>query len=282
MMGDAPRPIAARARLLLDRVRGFREALERSTAEPGDDTFLATMDEFLGFVRASDDAMAWAEIERMGEVAANRPFFAPRVLRFTWAMESRTHASLMKEFSSQKSPTPPGPLLRAQPWGAYARMGETLDLCDFSGCRRAIMVGCGPVPDSLFCLHDQTAIPELVGLDHDSAALRMARELVCACGFQDRIRIVGGDARAFDYAGFDLICCSVFAAPRGAVVERIAATAGPGALVILREPSGPGTLLFESVLGALPARFEPLAASAAPRGRFMLSYRVFRLGAIQE
>jgi SAM-dependent methyltransferase len=166
-----------------------------------------------------------------------------------------------------------GDLLGANTWGAYARMGETLALFDASGCRRFLMAGCGPVPDSLFHLDDWTEIPELVGVDREPEAVRRARRLVEAFG-RGRIRIDEADAATLDYAGFDVICCSAFLAPRRAIMERIAATSDDGAVVILRDPVATGTLLFESVAGALPSRFAIRTRSSGPPGRFMLAYYV--------
>jgi hypothetical protein len=204
------------------------------------------------------------------------------MLRFTWEMEERTYAQLMAsaqsavDLSTRTTPAPKlGERLGDNTWGAYARMGKTLELFDCSKCRRFLMVGCGPVPDSLFYLHDWTAVPALIGVDNDTAALVKARQLVAAFVL-DRIHIEDGDACDLDYAGYDVVCCSAFLTPRAPIMQRIANTASAGTLVIVRDPVLTGTLLFESVVALLPARFEVRARSADVRTRFMLAYYVLR------
>jgi hypothetical protein len=139
------------------------------------------------------------------------------------------------------------------------------------------MVGCGPLPDSLLCLHDRTEVEALVGVDRDAGAVRMAQDLVDAFGLA-RIRIMQGDAMDLDYEGFDVICCSVFATPRLGIIQRVAATAGQECSIILRDPFFTGTLLFESVVRSLPPGLEVRAASQSTRSRFMLRYFVLGRG----
>jgi hypothetical protein len=220
----------------------------------------------LELVRSYDDRPAFAALERTGEVEAYRARFAPGVLAFIAAAERATAAELLANAAAGE---PASSLLRANPWGAYAGTERALAGVDLSACRSAAMVGCGPLPDSLIYLHDRTPIDKLVGLDRDEAASRTARRICERLGC-DRIEFVTADGLELDYGRFDLICPSVFAMPRLGILERIASTAGPEAIVLVREPAFTGTLLFEPVLGSLPARLEVRARPRTAPGRLML------------
>jgi hypothetical protein len=223
-------------------------------------------EELFEFVRTYGDRGAYRELERTGAVGDYRATFAPRVFEFVGETERRATEDLLAGPVSLE-----GRLqrLRSNPWGAYAGMEQALSGADLSRCRSAAMVGCGPLPDSLVYLHERTSIPTVVGYDRDPAALRAARTLAARLGLE-RVEFADADGRELDYGRFELICPSVFARPRLAIFERIAETATPEAIVLLREPVFTGTLLFEPVLASLPARFEVRAKPRSGPGRLML------------
>jgi hypothetical protein len=257
------------------RLDWHREQVAGSLADPQS----GAIEALLEFVRSYDDEEAYAALERAGDVAAHRAFLSLRVLAFTAATERRKGAELL---SAAPAGTPPiESTLHSNPWGAYAGMAATLDSVDLSGCRSFVVVGCGPLPDSLLCLHERTEIDELVGIDRDTAALRTAGELVRTIGLE-RVRLAWGDGLELDYGAFDAICPSVFAAPRRGLLERIAATARDDAVIILRDPFFTGTLLFEPAIDALPARLEVRFRTASLPGPFMLRRYVLGVRARQR
>ncbi len=271
-----PIPLADRVAGLQSRLDAFRRSLEPFAYGAPEPVFMAATQEFLEFVRTYPDEEAYAEWERGDSTAQFRAFFAPRVLRFTAAVERQTHAELLAK-SGGRAGGPMGPLLGANRWGAYARMADILAHLDLAACRTFLMAGCGPVPDSLFCVHDHTSVERLVGTDRDPRTVGMARQLVNAFGLT-RIRIEQADAGGTDYGDVDAICCSAFLAPRRAIMERIASTAREGCSIILRDPFFTGTLLFERALDALPPRLAVVKELPAARSRFMLKYYLLRAG----
>lgn len=231
------------------------------------------MARFLELVRTLDDREAFAELQRSGAVDAYRAFFAPHMLAFTAAAEDLVRARLLAAGADRRAI---GPLLRSNPWGAYRGTEETAAALDLSACRSLVMIGCGSLPDTLLYLHEHTEIETLVGIERDPRAADHARELAENLGC-DRIEIAAGDGIEADYAGFDVICPSVFARPRLEIVERIAGTASAHAQVILRDPTFTGKLLFEGVLGSLPDRLEVRAEARSRPGRLMLNRHVLGL-----
>ncbi len=224
--------------------------------------------DLLELVRELDDEAAIGRFSE-GETAAYRARFGPAVLEFI-AEQERTEADALRARTGELDGEISA-LLGENRWGAYGGMARALELADLAGSKRLAMVGCGPFPDSLFCLHDRTSVPELVGFDRDPDAVAVAASLARALGL-DRIRIEAADAAGLDYGGFDAICCSVFATPRHDVLARIAATAPVGATVIVREPVGASVLVFEPVLDDPPAGLELLERAGRAGGPLGLDY----------
>lgn len=128
--------LAARVAELQARLEAFRRDLEQGAASPGH----GVMQDILEFVRTYDDEAACAALERTDAVAEFRARVAPHLLGFVWAAEQQTHRELMARAAQPR--TGLGPLLGANPWGAYARMAGTLkhlDLSAFLAPRRKIM-----------------------------------------------------------------------------------------------------------------------------------------------
>jgi hypothetical protein len=228
----------------------------------------------LASLRAWRDSEALEQLAAGGELAGWRAFLAPYVLRYTAWTERRTRERLLREGSGGAGL---GARLAAERYGAYARVADGLRLLDTSRCRSAVMVGCGPLPDTLVHLYEHTPAARLIGLDHDREAVTLASEFVAATGLNDRVSIEHGDALAHDYGAADLVVVSVFATPRRAVVGRIAATGRSGAAVLLREPFRTGALLFEPVLPDLPAGLRLTATAPRRDGPFMLDYHALTL-----
>jgi hypothetical protein len=260
-------------------VHEVREALDvyrrRLVSTDGNEAeFASAMQEFLDFLRGYKDLARFVALTQTPYVEEFRADLAPLVLRFTWLQETRAHARIMARHNGS-APVMEG-WVDASIRGQYARMEELLGLVDFSACRRYVLMGSGKVPASLFFLHDRTTVARLVGIDRDAGTVRAARELVAHCGL-DRIHIEQADAAAFDYGPYDVIYWDPFANPRRKVMERLLATARPGAVIILRDPFLAGTLLFESVMPYLDPRFLVGADSEAYPGRYMLKHYILQL-----
>jgi hypothetical protein len=250
---------------------------DRLLESPDDDAAperRAAVESLLLALREHDDANALDPLRATGELGEWRAFLGPYVLGYTAWTERRTRERLLQE---ARLGTGLGARLAAEPYGAYARVADGLALLGGSRCRSAVMVGCGPLPDTLVHLHEHTSAARIVGVDNDREAVALARELVEAAGMGDRVSIEHGDAAARDYGDADLIVVSVFATPRRAVLGRIAASGQAGASVLLREPFGAAALLFEPVLPHLPAGLSVAATAPRRSGPFMLDYHALTL-----
>jgi hypothetical protein len=127
---------------------------------------------------------------------------------------------------------------------SYERVRDMFDHVDFTGRRRAVMVGCGPLPVTLWHLLDRTPIERAVGIDADAAAVEFARRASQRMG-RERAVFESADGRTYDYRGADVIYIANLVRPKADVLARVAQTVPAGTPVILRDPHGVGELLTD-------------------------------------
>ena len=147
---------------------------------------------------------------------------------------------------------------------AYTRLDEVFEHVDFSHCRRAVMVGCGGRPFTMFRIHDQTEIPEIIGLDIVLEAVETANILAAKLGYA-RMRAKRCDGRDYDYGGAQMVYVASMVAPKAAVVSRIADTAPPDAQIVLWEPYSLGRLWAERAEDTLDRRLEVTGRTGVSR-----------------
>lgn len=251
-----------------------RQRLEKFSLDYCGPDLVEAAQGLLNFMHEFEDQEAYAEFERGPKFLDYHNCFAPRVLRFAWAMEDRTFQEMMALDlrPSQKL----GDILGPHSWDAYSRMADVLKLVDFSACKKYVIAGCGKLPASLFYLHDWTDVPHLVGIDNDQEAVVCAKRIVEHFNLS-RITIEQADAVDFDYGEFDVIYWGPFANPRSKVMQRLLSTAKPESIIILRDPFFTGTLANEGILSSLDPAFEICKESGEHPGRFMLKHYVLKL-----
>ena len=154
---------------------------------------------------------------------------------------------------------PPGTHFRdvAGPHAAntYDRLREVFARVDFSNVRKAVMVGCGWRPVTTLHMHDETQVPEVVGLDIVEDAVDCARILGQKFGC-DRLRVELADALTYDYSDAQVIYVASMVTPKAAVVARIAETAPPEAQIVLWEPVSLARLWMQTATQPLDPRLE--------------------------
>ena len=138
---------------------------------------------------------------------------------------------------------------------AYRRLDEVFDHADFSDCSRAVMVGCGGRPFTMFRIHDQTAVPEIIGLDIVPEAVESANRLAGKLGYT-RMRAELCDGRDYDYGEAGIVYVASMVSPKAAVVSRIADTAPDDVQIILWEPCSLARLWSQSAERELDPRLE--------------------------
>lgn len=264
-----------RVKWLLAHLEEFRQRLQPAMDTGNTDEFVLVMQNYLAFIAAYSDTVAYDAFELGPAYPEYLKFFHRASLEFAWRMEEKAFAEIAEA--------------ELQPWqrmkevvsecisGSYSCMEELPTLVDFSQMRSIVVLGCGKVPASLFFLQDQTNIPAIVGIDNLQEAVDCASAL--ATKFKlDRVRVINADAAKLDYSFFDAIYFGPFATPRADVLKQIRSTARPNATIILREPQFTGSLAFERVLPFMQPAFNLIKAGDAKKylGRFMLRHYVLK------
>jgi hypothetical protein len=125
---------------------------------------------------------------------------------------------------------------------------------DFTRCRRAVMVGCGALPSTLFWLYDHYSTINYVGLDIDAECVALASKATNALKIKG-IQILNRDGREFDFSGVDFIFIANQISPKKAVLERIADTSDRDVQLVVRNPTRLGRLFAECIRDNLPLGF---------------------------
>lgn len=277
-MTPAPREdLDTRVARALAKLDSHRRALDASVGDADEHRHEVTS--LLATLREWDDDEVLEDLVRNGAVDERRPTLARHLLSATWAEEES--AWLREMGRARAAAAAAGRPLDEHPWGAYGGMRRTLELLDLDGCNRLVLVGCGPLPDSLFCCLDHTEVPHLVGIDQDASACARARALLDEMA-TDRIEIVHAEGVTFDYGTTDIACISAFVTDRAAVLERVIASGSPGTQVVLRLPIRAGVLLFEPTAPSLPDGLIERAGTDQPSGPFGLRYAVLEVDGIRR
>lgn len=147
---------------------------------------------------------------------------------------------------------------------AYNRLDEVFDHVDFSQCHRAVMVGCGGRPFTMFRIHDQTPVAEIIGLDIVPEAVETANKLAAKLGYV-RMRAELCDGCDYDYGEAQVVYVASMVSPKAAVVSRIADTAPANVQIVLWEPFSLGRLWAESAERTLDPRLEVIGRTSVSR-----------------
>jgi hypothetical protein len=144
----------------------------------------------------------------------------------------------------------------------YERVRDMFDLVDFRSCRRFVLAGCGPLPMTLYHVHDKTDAAELLAIVVDADAIATVAEMARRFGLRRlSARAIAGEQ--FDYSGADVIYVANLVRPKRLVLQRIAETAPRSATIVLRDPYSLGRLLTERGTDVLDRRLE-IAKVASP------------------
>jgi len=147
---------------------------------------------------------------------------------------------------------------------AYNRLDEVFDHVDFDNCHRAVMVGCGGRPFTMFRIHDQTAVPEIIGLDIVPEAVETANRLAAKLGYAG-MRAELCDGCDYDYGEAQVVYIASMVSPKAAVVSRIADTAPDNVQIVLWEPVSLGRLWAENAERTLDPRLEVIGRTSISR-----------------
>jgi hypothetical protein len=149
----------------------------------------------------------------------------------------------------------------------YNRVRDMFDVVDFSSRRRFVMVGCGPLPMTLYHVHDRTAVTELIAIDVDLHAVETVNATARNFGL-NRVAAHALSGEEFDFAGADVVYVANLVRPKRQVLARIADTAPETAAIVLRDPYSLGRLLTERGTDDLDPRLKVIGVSPPELSHF--------------
>ena len=126
----------------------------------------------------------------------------------------------------------------------YDRVRDMFDVVDFQSCRQFVLIGCGPLPMTLYHVHDRTKVPELIAVDLNAASIDLVKRTAQAFSLA-RVATRETAGEAYDFSGADVIYVANLVRPKKEVLRRIADTAPRHAVIVLRDPYSLGRLLTE-------------------------------------
>ncbi|QQS59745.1 hypothetical protein IPN35_02610 [Candidatus Peregrinibacteria bacterium] len=124
---------------------------------------------------------------------------------------------------------------------------KDLSMVDFSRVKKFVMVGTGPLPDTILFVTENFNIPEIIGIDNNAEAVFSGNELIRYLGLS-QVQIRNADGIDYDYSGADLVYVANFVPPKNKVLSRIAETAPNHVQIIIESPLLMGRLFFEEVI----------------------------------
>lgn len=136
----------------------------------------------------------------------------------------------------------------------------------FDDCQRLVMIGCGRLPFTMFNVHDNTKIPEIIGLDILPEAIETAIKLADRLGYE-RMKFELCDGREYDFGQARIVYIAAIVSPKSTVMSRIADTAPEDVRVVVREPFSLARLWLESIEHSLDPRLE--ITGMGPKSRNM-------------
>jgi hypothetical protein len=238
---------------LIDNLKRFRDDLEKCGHDYSAETFFSIMRSLMSYLAGINDPLTIELFRDSKYFRDYRSFFIARQRSYYHKVELAEALSLKKRLKASGQS-----MLEIfdQEFSrnAYRRIEDALRFVDFSLCRTFVMVGCGPLPATLFCIRENTDVRDIVGLDSNREAADSAGELI-DCLKLTGIKVKEANGTEFDYQKADVIYVANLVSPKRVILSQILKTARKDVRIILRDPYGAGILLAESGMEDLDSRF---------------------------
>lgn len=142
----------------------------------------------------------------------------------------------------------------------YLNKAKELQTLDFSHARKIVMVGCGPMPETILYISENTGISEIIGLDNSKEAIYISSQIISTLGFE-WITLIHIDGADYDYHDADIVYIAWFVSPKKKVLDRIAQTAPRHVQILVDSPINMLKMVFEDVASTLNGRLKIVSRS---------------------
>ena len=123
---------------------------------------------------------------------------------------------------------------------------KDLENADLSRVKKVVMVGSGPLPETILFLNENFSIPEIIGIDNNEEAVLFGSELLSYLGVGNA-SIDYADGVVYDYTDVDFVYIASFVPPKNKVLDQIARTAPDHVQIVVETPLLMNKMLFEEV-----------------------------------
>lgn len=127
---------------------------------------------------------------------------------------------------------------------AYSTFYKNLELKDI---KKMVMVGCGPLPNTIMYFYENTKIPEIIGLDNNQEAVFMAGTMLKGLECSG-VKLRHMDGTKYDYSEADVITIANFVSPKNKVLNRIASTCKDSAQIVVESPRFLNSMIFDKIV----------------------------------
>lgn len=230
-----------------------RRILEKINYTNQKEAFFEAMNTFWKFISSYEEEQMFRYFEHSDYYQKNRGFFSSAQNYYVRVLETVEAVNIMRK-SLDKDQTFLDLFDRQLAKETYLQTNKDIHMMDWRGKKKIVMVGSGPLPETILYLYDHTDIEQIIGLDRNQEAIYIAGEMISAINDTSRIRLLHYNGLDYDYKDADLVFVANFISPKIKILNRIAETAKNGVQVLVRTPVSFGKMLYESALEGLNPR----------------------------
>lgn len=260
--------VKQRVLALIAKLQSFKEELEAIHYTKEEQEYFEKMWQVWDFFTSFDDEEAYEVFSHTKEFEEFNMFFVKQDEYFERSLDSAEAINIVT-----KNPTEDILDVLANNFSknVFLQAAEEIQSLDTKDIHTLIMVGCGPMPETVISIAENTNISKIIAIDSDAEAVFVAGRVVNKLGLADRIILRSASGQDFDYSQADAIHIANFVRGKKEVLDQISKTAKGGCKVIARKAKLLSNLAYESVFPELHQR---LIVKKEVQGSFY-SYYIF-------
>ena len=245
--------IQNKVKSLTQTLEEFRIALEHNNYMSHKKEFFEIMNKFWEFASSMQDTKTYEYFEHSQYFSKYRSFFSSKEQYYVRTIEATEAINIITK-SIKENIRFYDLLERKMAKENYLKTSYEIEMMDLEKKKQLVMVGCGPLPETILYLHDNTNLEEIIGLDSNQEAILMGGDMLNSIGNTSRVNLIHCDGVKYDYKDADIIFVANFVTPKIKVLQQIANTAKNGAKILVRTPVLLGKMLYECAINGLPSR----------------------------
>lgn len=129
----------------------------------------------------------------------------------------------------------------------FLQTADEIKEIDTKKVKTLVMIGCGPMPETVIHIAENTDIEKIIGVDIDAEAVFMAGRVIHKLGLDDRVVLNNLAGELFDFSEADCIHMANFVRGKKEVLEQISKTAKDGCTIITRKTRLLSNLAYEEI-----------------------------------